>query len=131
LRFQDVTSSSKFGGRVSNSKNVLPSFLIKDYWVTEILRNLQNLEFRNAFVFKGGTSLSKAFNLINRFSEDVDLLFINELYLRIPLMVASESGHAGQLIGAKRRKHFLFLIVAFMERITHRIKVYNVYLAFM
>ena len=81
-----LPQASKFGGRVSNSKNVLPSFLIKDYWVTEILRNLQNSEFKNAFVFKGGTSLSKAFNLINRFSEDVDLLFINELYLRIPLM---------------------------------------------
>jgi len=65
---------------VSNSKNILPSFLIKDYWVTEILRALQNSKFKNTFVFKGGTSLFKVFGLINRFSEDVDLLFISESY---------------------------------------------------
>lgn len=48
-------------------------YVEKDYWVTWVLRNLSQSEYRNRLVFKGGTSLSKAFKLINRFSEDVDL----------------------------------------------------------
>ena len=45
----------------------------KDYWVTRVLKRLQESEHRDAVVFKGGTSLSKAHRLIERFSEDVDL----------------------------------------------------------
>ena len=48
----------------------------KDYWVTYLLKNLVKSEFANEFVFKGGTCLSKAYNLIERFSEDIDLLMI-------------------------------------------------------
>lgn len=48
----------------------------KDYWVTYLLKNLVKSEFANEFVFKGGTCLSKAYNLIERFSEDIDLLVI-------------------------------------------------------
>ncbi|OGI18540.1 MAG: hypothetical protein A2287_06490 [Candidatus Melainabacteria bacterium RIFOXYA12_FULL_32_12] len=48
----------------------------KDYWVIRVLRELQNSEFQDEFVFKGGTCLSKAYKIIERFSEDIDLLFI-------------------------------------------------------
>ncbi|NOY56294.1 MAG: nucleotidyl transferase AbiEii/AbiGii toxin family protein [Actinobacteria bacterium] len=47
----------------------------KDYWVTQALRVLAG-EFPDDFVFKGGTSLSKGYGLIERFSEDIDLLII-------------------------------------------------------
>ncbi len=46
--------------------------------MTEILRTLQCSDLNGKFLFKGGTSLSKALGLINRFSEDIDLLFIDE-----------------------------------------------------
>jgi len=45
----------------------------KDYWVTEALRVISR-EFGDGVVFKGGTSLSKGWHLISRFSEDIDLL---------------------------------------------------------
>jgi len=48
----------------------------KDYWVTFLLRNLVNSEFNEEIIFKGGTCLSKAWKLVNRFSEDIDLLLI-------------------------------------------------------
>jgi len=48
-------------------------YIEKDYWVTYILEKLSNSVFKNFVVFKGGTSLSKAFQLIDRFSEDIDL----------------------------------------------------------
>jgi predicted nucleotidyltransferase component of viral defense system len=50
-------------------------FVEKDYWVTYVLYRLVK-EGVDDFVFKGGTSLSKGWNLIDRFSEDIDLLFV-------------------------------------------------------
>jgi len=54
-----------------------PVYVEKDYWVTYVLRNLFNSEYADKIIFKGGTSLSKAYFLIERFSEDVDLQLIN------------------------------------------------------
>lgn len=52
----------------------LPQIYIeKDYWVTKALKNLSESVHVNEVVFKGGTSLSKAYRLIDRFSEDIDL----------------------------------------------------------
>ena len=44
----------------------------KDYYVTEALRIIEQ-EAGGKVIFKGGTSLSKGWNLIQRFSEDVDI----------------------------------------------------------
>jgi predicted nucleotidyltransferase component of viral defense system len=52
-------------------------FIEKDYWITLVLYRLSKSQFSNETVFKGGTSLSKGFGLINRFSEDVDIAIIN------------------------------------------------------
>ena len=49
-----------------------PSVIEKDYYVTEVLRILASLG-ENKIIFKGGTSLSKGWNLIQRFSEDIDI----------------------------------------------------------
>jgi hypothetical protein len=45
----------------------------KDWWVTMALQALFSCECADHIVFKGGTSLSKAWNLIERFSEDIDI----------------------------------------------------------
>jgi hypothetical protein len=46
----------------------------KDFWVCWMLKNLFESSLRENIIFKGGTSLSKIFKLINRFSEDIDLI---------------------------------------------------------
>jgi Nucleotidyl transferase AbiEii toxin, Type IV TA system len=52
----------------------LPAVYIeKDYWVTMALKNLSESAYIDDVVFKGGTSLSKAYQLVKRFSEDIDL----------------------------------------------------------
>ncbi|MBL1261738.1 MAG: nucleotidyl transferase AbiEii/AbiGii toxin family protein [Thiotrichaceae bacterium] len=52
-----------------------PAIVEKDFWVTWLLGRLFNDEvLKNLLMFKGGTSLSKAYGLIERFSEDVDLV---------------------------------------------------------
>ena len=47
--------------------------LEKDFWVCWLLGVLFRSEFHDSLVFKGGTSLSKVFRVIDRFSEDIDL----------------------------------------------------------
>jgi Uncharacterized conserved protein len=49
-------------------------------WVTTILQLIFSLPFADKLVFKGGTSLSKVWNVIKRFSEDIDLAVDRELF---------------------------------------------------
>lgn len=57
----------------------LPAMAIeKDWWVTQILQTVFGLPYADKIQFKGGTSLSKGWNLIERFSEDVDLAIDRE-----------------------------------------------------
>lgn len=48
-----------------------PALVEKDYWITHVLYGLKKQGFQ--FEMKGGTSLSKGFGLIHRFSEDIDI----------------------------------------------------------
>lgn len=52
----------------------------KDLWVTAILQVLFTLPCARDLVFKGGTSISKVWNAINRFSEDIDLAIDRSLF---------------------------------------------------
>lgn len=83
---------------------IAKSIIEKDYYVTMILKLLA--ERNPAIVFKGGTSLSKCFHLIDRFSEDIDITF---------------SEH----IGAARRKKLKYNS---LETIAREIKVSPNYL---
>lgn len=62
--------------RVAQHLNYPPAFVERDYWITEILRSIARpIEgYEAKVVFKGGTSLSKGWRLIQRMSEDVDML---------------------------------------------------------
>ncbi|MBW6475113.1 MAG: nucleotidyl transferase AbiEii/AbiGii toxin family protein [Anaerolineaceae bacterium] len=60
---------------VSKEMGVPAVIVEKDFWVCYVLDYLFNRsEFKNHLIFKGGTSLSKCYALINRFSEDIDLI---------------------------------------------------------
>lgn len=63
-------------------KNVSPVIMKKDFWVCWLLNILFNSEFADSLVFKGGTSLSKVFGAINRFSEDIDLS-LSPIFLKL------------------------------------------------
>src|ERR1700737_4436611 len=54
-----------------------PVFIEKDYWVTHVLKNLSQSGHLDKVIFKGGTSLSKAYGAIERFSEDIDLAVLS------------------------------------------------------
>ena len=59
--------------KASGGLNLIPQAVEKDWWVTAILRAIYSLEYGPELQFKGGTSLSKCWNMIFRFSEDIDL----------------------------------------------------------
>lgn len=63
--FRDVISET------ASSLGIDPSIIEKDYFVTVFLRDI--VKRQPDIIFKGGTSLSKCYKLINRFSEDIDL----------------------------------------------------------
>jgi hypothetical protein len=56
--------------------SIPPEFVEKDYWVTYALFTIFNHEIGRDMVFKGGTALSKCYNMIERFSEDIDLVVL-------------------------------------------------------
>src|SRR5208282_1042952 len=66
-----------------SSRGLRPAIIEKDYYVTEALRIVAATAGDKA-IFKGGTSLSKGWNLIERFSEDIDI-FLDPLAFQPPL----------------------------------------------
>lgn len=56
---------------VAEQKDIDPALVEKDYWIMHSLHGLQKLGL--TFELKGGTSLSKGFKIIDRFSEDIDI----------------------------------------------------------
>ncbi len=62
-------------GESASRLGMNPAIVEKDFWVCWILKHLfGEPSLREQIVFKGGTSLSKVFHLIERFSEDIDLI---------------------------------------------------------
>lgn len=61
----------------ANTLNIRPEFIEKDYWITRALQRMSQNINAEKVVFKGGTSVSKAYRLTNRFSEDIDVAVID------------------------------------------------------
>ncbi len=94
----------------------LPSAAVeKDWWVTLVLKAIFNLELAGHIVFKGGTSLSKGWKLIDRFSEDIDLAIDRSFF-----------NYSGELskgqVRALRRKSCKFISNDFYDNLRNEIK---------
>ncbi len=94
----------------ARASQIEPALVEKDYWVTHTLWALQEVGLDVAF--KGGTSLSKAFHLIQRFSEDVDVKIEPGRVIGIPSYgsVRSETGSA-----IAKRRHFFEGVFAHLK----------------
>ena len=58
---------------ISKQTGLVADAIEKDWWVVQTLRLIFEMDCADSLVFKGGTSMSKAWGLIERFSEDIDL----------------------------------------------------------
>ncbi len=73
---------------------LLPALVLKDYWVTRVLRAVaEDPAQRGRVLFKGGTSLSKGWRLIHRFSEDIDLLLTGSGFGPMPATTGARERH--------------------------------------
>jgi hypothetical protein len=68
--FQDAVVAT------SQQKGIREIYVEKDYWVTYALYHIFKNEIGKETIFKGGTALQKCFGLIERFSEDIDLVIL-------------------------------------------------------
>src|SRR5260221_9382901 len=85
LRFLELSADERrlYIEQAAIQRNVSAVILEKDFWVSWLLGVLFGSEFGDSLVFKGGTSLSKVFGVIDRFSEDIDLSLSPE-FLGLP-----------------------------------------------
>lgn len=90
---------------VAGETRIAPGLVEKDYWVTHTLWALHDTGFD--VWFKGGTSLSKGFGLIQRFSEDLDLKVLRGTVSALPLV--SNWTSVGARATAERRAYFAAL----------------------
>lgn len=75
MKLSDLTAERQrdIYNNVALKTGLPPASIEKDWWVTQVLKAIYTLPYRDHLSFKGGTSLSKCWGLIERFSEDVDL----------------------------------------------------------
>lgn len=80
--------------------NLLPGLVEKDFWVCWTLKHLFAIpEIADRILFKGGTTLSKVFGVIERFSEDIDLAVDY-----VPLGYTGERSPMSKMSKSKRTK---------------------------
>lgn len=88
-------------GESASRLGMNPAIVEKDFWVCWILKHLfAEPSLKQQIVFKGGTSLSKVFHLIERFSEDIDLI----LDWRLLGYGVAEGNDPYQPIGSKTKQ---------------------------
>jgi predicted nucleotidyltransferase component of viral defense system len=80
MKFTELSKNQQIAiiEEIHSRKSLLQVVIEKDWWVTAVLRSLFSLPYAEQLSFKGGTSLSKCWNAIERFSEDVDIAINRE-----------------------------------------------------
>lgn len=94
----------------ANRMNLPPSAVEKDWWVVRTLELVYLTEIAPFTVFKGGTSLSKAWNLIERFSEDIDLA-LDRKFLDFPEEMSRSQ------VAKLRRKSMEYISVKYLPQL--------------
>lgn len=92
----------------------------KDWWVTAVLYALFHTSVSEYLLFKGGTSLSKGWNIINRFSEDIDLALSRDYFLNVK-QLSCASCTSNTQIHNLREKGQDFLFGEFKDELTAKL----------
>ena len=96
----------------------LPSFAVeKDWWVVRTLDIIFGTEIAPHLVFKGGTSLSKAWDLIERFSEDIDLA-LDKSFLGFSKEITSKNQ-----VSKLRRESNKYISKSFFPQLIERFEI--------
>lgn len=97
-----------------------PAFAVeKDWWVCVILKAVFQSKYAESIIFKGGTSLSKAYKLIDRFSEDIDLIID-------PHLLGFDELSSNSQIKKLRKTSGGFIINEFREELIHQLNILGI-----
>lgn len=113
IDFYTIANAEKAAifSEVAAQKGMKPFAVEKDWWVSRTLEIIFQMPIAAHLVFKGGTSLSKAWKFINRFSEDIDLAIDKDFF----------DGYKGEIsktqIGKLRRVAGVYTTGAFFEEL--------------
>ncbi len=113
-----VEQKSEIIRQVVNRTGLYPQIIEKDLWVTTFLQLIFSLPFADKLLFKGGTSLSKVWNTIERFSEDIDLAVDRKLF-------DLEGDLTIRQIKKLRKQSSLFVKETFCQELQNAIEKYD------
>jgi predicted nucleotidyltransferase component of viral defense system len=113
INFYTVDKEEKIAvfNAIAAEKGMTPFAVEKDWWVSRTLEIIFQMPIAQHLVFKGGTSLSKAWKLINRFSEDIDLAIDKEFFFK------SEKGWSKKEITELRKEAGIYSTGAFFDEL--------------
>jgi hypothetical protein len=110
------TDKREIFNEVSAKINLPPSAVEKDWWVVRTLELVFESTIAPHTVFKGGTSLSKAWSVIDRFSEDIDLA-LDRRFLGFD---REDKDMTNSQVSKLRRKSLKFVTASFFPEIKNR-----------
>jgi predicted nucleotidyltransferase component of viral defense system len=118
IDFYKIDSAEKAAvfTEIATQKGMKPFAVEKDWWVSRTLEIIFQMPIAEHLVFKGGTSLSKAWKLINRFSEDIDLAIDRDFFFK------SEKGWSRKEITKLRKEAGNYSTGAFFEELKAELK---------
>lgn len=96
-----------------------PQAIEKDIWVSTVLQIVFTLPFADKLIFKGGTSLSKVWKVINRFSEDIDLAVDRSLF-------ELEGDLTKKKIKKLRKESSVFVKETFVTELLNKLEEYGI-----
>lgn len=106
---------------VSQAKQIDEVSAEKDWWVTAVLYAVFHTSISEYLLFKGGTSLSKGWNIINRFSEDIDLALNRDFFLNVKRLSCAACSSNTQIHNL-REKAQDFLLGEFKSELADKLK---------
>ena len=106
---------------VSQAKQIDEASAEKDWWVTAVLYAMFHTSISEYLLFKGGTSLSKGWNIINRFSEDIDLALNRDYFLNVKKLSCASCTSNTQIHNL-REKGQDFLLGEFKSELNNKLK---------
>lgn len=107
--------------KVAQAKNIDDAAAEKDWWVTAVLYAVFHTSIAEYSLFKGGTSLSKGWDIISRFSEDIDIALDRSFYKEVKGYTCAECATMTQIRNL-REKNQDFIFGGFKDELSETLK---------
>lgn len=124
LQYINLSSDEQYEllTRASASTKISPLLIEKDFWVTFLLNNIFLSPLSHDLTFKGGTSLSKCFDIISRFSEDIDLTIDSSIFNNLTSKPSLSKNDIKRLLEKNNKLANEYVFEKFIPILSHEIR---------